>query len=215
MKRPKHRDARTLKGVLAGLVVMLVAGIAPQAKASSGYDFICFDRDLTATISFDLEWSTAYLDIDNREIALPATGESRSGDAFGFAKDGYVFRGFAPEGQLTTPDGTTARCHQTRDSLKALALYGSSEGQNGWSTYDVPGKGTANVRAAPSLQSEKIANLGTGQTVTILTNTDEFLDGFFWFKIALRDGRIGYIWGALLCSDADNPELNMVVRRCN
>lgn len=214
MTRPEHRSALALKCVLTGLVVMLVPALTPAAKASPGYDFICFNQGLTATIGFDLEWSTAYLDMDNREIALQATDENRSGDAFGFAKDGYVFRGFVPEGQLTTPDGTTARCHQTRDSLKALALYGGSEGQNDWSTYDAPGKGSANVRATPSLQSKKIANLGTGQPVTILTNADEFLDGFFWFKIALRDGRIGYIWGALLCSDADNPELNTVVRRC-
>ncbi|MEM8542251.1 MAG: SH3 domain-containing protein, partial [Pseudomonadota bacterium] len=71
------------------------------------------------------------------------------------------------------------------------------------------------VRSSPSIFGEKLSSLSQGEPVIILENTDEFLDGFFWFKIEFGESEQGYMWGALLCTDADEPELNATLRRCS
>jgi len=200
--------------LFAALAFAILAGVAaPKAHASPGFDFVCYDRDIVASVGLDLEWANAYLKIGGgEEITLPATGQG-DGNSFAFASDGLSFQGFVPEGQLTLTDGRTARCYQARESIKTMALYGT-EGGFEWSAYDALGSGSGNVRAAPSVFAGKIASLGDGEPVIIKQNTDEFLDGFFWFRIEFGEGETGYIWGALLCTDADEPELNTTVRRC-
>ncbi|MBO6636782.1 MAG: SH3 domain-containing protein [Roseitalea sp.] len=204
---------RTLFVATAVAATMTMA--VPKAEASPGFDFVCFDRDIVASIGLDLEWENAYLTIDGKETVLPATGQGSSNrDSFAFAGDGFSFQGFAPEGQLILADGRAAQCYQARQSIKTMALYGSDNNFQ-WSAYDARGTGSGNVRAAPSVFAEKVASLGDDEPVIIKRNTDEFLDGFFWFQIAFGEGETGYIWGALLCTDADEPELNTTVRRCN
>lgn len=200
----------------ATLAFAVLAGMAAtKAHASPGFDFVCFDREIVASVGLDLEWENAYLKIDGEETVLPATGQGDSmRDSFAFAGNGLSFQGFVPEGQLTLADGRTARCYQSRDSIKTMALYGSDNNFQ-WSAYDARGTGNGNVRAAPSVFSEKIGSLGDGEPVIIKQNTDEFLDGFFWFQIEFGEGETGYVWGALLCTDADEPELNTTVRSCN
>ncbi|WP_375565443.1 SH3 domain-containing protein [Oceaniradius stylonematis] len=203
-----------VRGSIATLAFAVLAGMAvSKAHASPGFDFVCFDRDIVASVGLDLEWANAYLKIDGEETVLPATGQ-RSGNSFAFAGNGLSFQGFVPEGQLTLADGRTARCHQTRNSIKTMALYGSDNNFR-WSAHDARGTASGNVRAAPSVFAEKVASLGDGEPVIIKRNTDEFLDGFFWFQIEFGEGETGYIWGALLCTDADEPELNTTVRRCS
>ncbi|MCR9122796.1 MAG: SH3 domain-containing protein [Phyllobacteriaceae bacterium] len=205
-----------IRQFLAALALTIAAGLAvPKAHASPGFDFVCFDRAIVASIGLDLEWENAYLTIDGEETVLPATGQGDSmRDSFAFAGDGYSFQGFVPEGQLSLADGRTAQCYQARDSIKTMALYGSDNNFQ-WSAYDARGTGSGNVRAAPSVFAEKVASLGDGEPVIIKRNTDEFLDGFFWFQIEFGEGETGYVWGALLCTDADEPELNTTVRRCS
>jgi hypothetical protein len=204
-----------VRRLFAALALAVVAGIASsKAYASPGFDFVCFDRDIVASIGLDLEWANAYLTIDGEEVTLPATGQDNANrDGFAFANERYTFQGFVPEGQLNLADGRTARCYQARESIKTMALYGSDNNFQ-WSAYDALGTASGNVRAAPSVFAEKVASLGDGEPVIIKQNTDEFLDGFFWFRIEFGEGETGYIWGALLCTDADEPELNTTVRRC-
>lgn len=198
-------------------VLGAVIALAPKlAIASPGFDFVCFDRQITASIGFDLTWDTAYVSIGGEEITLSATGDRNFSDnSFEFAGQGFSFRGFAPEGQLSLPDGRSAQCHQARDSIKTLALYGSPDNRGRWSDYDARGTASGNVRRAPTVFSEQLANLGDGEPVIIKQNTDQFLDGFFWFQIEFGEGETGYVWGALLCTDHDDAELSATVRRCN
>ncbi len=187
---------------------------ATAANASPGYDFVCYNRGFSASIGLDLEWSSAFLKVNSVETKLDAQSSSGPGGQFSFSNGNYTFRGFAPTGRLELPDGGYADCYQSRDSLTAVALYGAEDGYR-WPSFNAPGLGFQTVRAMPSPQSEKIASLEAGTPVMILENTGEFLDGFFWFKIALGDSNEGYIWGALVCSNADDPILNMVVRHCD
>ena len=199
----------------AALALAVLAGIAAtNAHASPGFDFVCYDRDIVASVGLDLEWANAYVEIGGEEIVLPAAGQGNANrDAFAFSGDGLSFQGFPPEGQLALADRRTVRCYQTRDSIKTMALYGSDNNFE-WSVYDARGSASGNARAAPSIFAEKVASLGDGEPVIIRQNTDEFMDGFFWFQIEFSEGETGYIWGALLCTDADMPELNTTVRRC-
>lgn len=188
---------------------------ASAASASPGFSFVCFDRETSATIDFDLAWDTAYLDIDQEELELKAIeGQTGPDGFFAFEHAKYRFNGVVPEGQLTRGDQVIARCYQSRDSIKNIALY-NTEANGRWSKYDARGEGFQTVRSSPSVFGEKLSSLNQGEPVIILENTDEFLDGFFWFKIEFGEGEQGYMWGALLCTDADEPELNATMRRCN
>jgi hypothetical protein len=190
--------------------------LAPVAAlASPAPEYACYDREFSARIYFDEGWSTALMKNNWGEFELNETGGQGGPEgAFSFSDATYSFEGIAPEGVVKTGETVLGRCFQTAESIKEMALYGSPENRGRWSTYDVMGEGFQTVRAAPSVLSDKIDTLEAGEPVRILENTDQFLDGYFWFKIEYFEGSTGYIWGALLCSDTDDPELNQTVRRC-
>lgn len=197
------------------LLLFVFVSFSSTAGASPGFSFVCFDKETSATIDFDLEWATAYLSINEQEFALAANeGQSGPEGYFDFASAGYRFNGVAPEGQITRDGQVVARCYQSRESIKNIALY-NTEANGKWSRYDARGEGFQTVRSMPSVLGDKIASLDQGEPVIIVENTDEFLDGFFWFKIEFGEGEQGYMWGALLCTNVDNPELNTTLRRCN
>ncbi|MEM8541618.1 MAG: hypothetical protein AAGF25_11755, partial [Pseudomonadota bacterium] len=88
---------RILQVILLSIFVIC----AGAAKASPGFSFVCFDRETTATIDFDLAWETAYLDIDQEELELTAIeGQSDSDGFFAYDNGKYRFSGAVPEGQL-------------------------------------------------------------------------------------------------------------------
>lgn len=195
--------------------VLSIICFAGTANASPGFSFVCFDRQTTATIDFDLEWQTAYMSINGQQIELAAIeGQNGPDGFFDFEGQSYRFNGVAPEGQISQNGELVARCYQSRQSIKDIALY-NTEANGKWSKYSVFGEGFQTVRSMPSVFGEKIGSLAQGEPVLILENTDEFLDGYFWFKIKYGEGEQGYMWGALLCTNADNPELNATLRRCN
>ena len=185
------------------------------AHASPGYSFVCFNKEITATIDLDLAWQTAYLSINQQEVELTANDAQSGPDGFfNFGSNNYRFSGVAPEGQIMRGDKVIARCYQSRESIKNIALY-NTDANGKWSKYNARGQGFQTVRSSPSVFGEKLDSLNQGEPVTILENTDQFLDGFFWFKIEYGKRQQGYMWGALLCTNADNPELNSILRRCN
>jgi hypothetical protein len=64
------------------------------------------------------------------------------------------------------------------------------------------------VRDGPGKQYRKVDSLNEGEPVTLMGRSDVIEDGFPWFKISYRDGRIGYKWGGILCSTgAERPDL--------
>lgn len=186
---------------------------ATTAQASPGFDFVCFRDGFEASIGLDISWENAYVTIGAEELMLPGSGDYQTG-SFEFSGDTFAFRGFLPEGTLFRNNEVAAHCYQSRDSIKNMALY-DTETNGRWSSYDAPGQGFQTVRSSPSMVGEKRASLPSATPVKILENTDEFLDGFFWFKIEYDGGKQGYMWGALLCTDADDPELRTTLRRCS
>ena len=56
-----------------------------------------------------------------------------------------------------------------------------------------------NVRSGPSTEYPKIGSLKNGDPVVLLKKQRPARDGFNWFKIAYRNGRVGYQWGGILC----------------
>ncbi|MEO0544645.1 MAG: SH3 domain-containing protein [Pseudomonadota bacterium] len=198
--------------VLAGLGVLSTMTIA---YASPGIELVCYERDFQALVGFEDDWSRAYIETNAEgEIIIPATDNGGSGP-FEFAGDNWRLNGFLPEAQLALPNGTTARCYQTKENIKTLTFYGEQMPFR-WNAYAADGLGSGNVRATPSVLGEKIGSLGSGEPVVILSNTDVFLDGFFWFKIEYGKRERGYIWGALLCTNNDDDhQLQSTVRKCS
>jgi len=194
--------------------VIIVTGTALPAAASPGVSFACFDREFSARIDLAEDWLSARM-VNNWGTFDLAASEGQGGpdNSFSFEDSTYIFRGIAPEGRIMRGDVVVAQCWQTARSQKAIALYGG-DASGRWSSYEAAGQGFQTVRATPSVFGEKLASLDAGSAVTILENTDQFLDGYFWFRIRYGDGLFGYIWGALLCTNANEPELNAVVRSC-
>lgn len=56
------------------------------------------------------------------------------------------------------------------------------------------------VRAGPGQQYQHIDGLSEGEDVTLLENTGVMKDGYPWFKIQFKNGRVGYKWGGILCA---------------
>jgi hypothetical protein len=182
------------------------------ALASPVPEFVCFDREFMARIGFTEDWSEVYMTNNWGDFTLAA---AETGNGLRFEDGTYRLSGSGTEATVFTGETVLARCHQTAESIKAMALYGNPENRGRWSRYEIMGRGWQTVRAAPSVLSEKIDTLSENEPVLILENTDQFLDGYYWFKIEYSEGLQGYIWGALLCSDTDDPELSQTVRRCN
>jgi hypothetical protein len=183
------------------------------AWASPAPEYVCFDRAFSAMIGFDEGWSAVYMTNNWGEFELQASeGQGGPDNSFSFENATYSFTGIAPEGQIKTGETVFANCYQTGESIKAIALYGNPENRGIWSKYQARGQGFQTVRSTPSVLGEKIAALPQGEPVIILENTGAFLDGFFWFKIEFSEGEQVYIWGALLCTDTDDPELKATVR---
>lgn len=56
------------------------------------------------------------------------------------------------------------------------------------------------VRSGPGTGHKRLASLNEGETVTLLQRTNQRMNGYPWFKIAYRDGTVGYKWGGILCT---------------
>lgn len=56
------------------------------------------------------------------------------------------------------------------------------------------------VRDGPGMDYGKLGSLREKELVKVLERTDGFMNGFPWFKISYRDGKIGYHWGGIMCS---------------
>ncbi len=57
-----------------------------------------------------------------------------------------------------------------------------------------------NVRSGPGIGNSRQDGLRKEERVTILQNTGKMLDGYPWFKISYRKGRIGFQWGGIVCA---------------
>lgn len=68
------------------------------------------------------------------------------------------------------------------------------------------------MRSDPGTNFGKASSIAEGTYVTILFNTGLNFDGYNWFEIVLDNGRRGFIWGGILCSNG--PQLPGIYSSC-
>ncbi len=56
------------------------------------------------------------------------------------------------------------------------------------------------VRSGPGMTFRKIGSLREGHPIVILNGTGSMMNGYEWFEIRYRNGRVGYQWGGIMCS---------------
>ncbi|WP_424983863.1 MliC family protein [Maritalea sp. S77] len=68
------------------------------------------------------------------------------------------------------------------------------------------------VRSGPSMNHKQVGSLFEGDRILILNGTGAMMNGYEWFKIRYRNGRVGYQWGGIMCSQNPYPT---IFRVCN
>jgi len=58
-----------------------------------------------------------------------------------------------------------------------------------------------NLRAGPDTAQQSLGGVAENAPLTIVANTGAHFDGYDWFRVQLGDGRSGYQWGGILCSE--------------
>lgn len=67
---------------------------------------------------------------------------------------------------------------------------------------NLPGRSLGgNLRRGPGTGFEDIGSLPEGMPLIIYANTHVAFNGYDWFRVVLSDGRVGYQWGGILCSE--------------
>jgi hypothetical protein len=132
--------------------------------------------------------------------AAKALGTVEAWDAFlshypsGFHADlarAYVKKLAEPQAASPSPSTAAAPTVSANDDFPAVAAS--------WGGV---------VRDGPGQQYRKIGSLAEGEPVTLMARTEVFEGDFPWFKIAFKDGKIGYQWGGILCSTgAERPDI--------
>lgn len=62
------------------------------------------------------------------------------------------------------------------------------------------------VREGPSMTAPRLASVAAGDRIQILKGMDAITDGYDWFAIEF-DGRRGYQWGGIMCSEDPLPSI--------
>lgn len=68
------------------------------------------------------------------------------------------------------------------------------------------------VRGGPGINYRQVGSLYEGDAILILNGTGAMMNGYEWFQIRYRNGRTGYQWGGLMCSQNPYPT---IFRVCN
>lgn len=55
------------------------------------------------------------------------------------------------------------------------------------------------VRSGPGMHYRQVGSTFEGQQLTIIRNTQQYMNGYPWFEVRLTNGRLGYQWGGLMC----------------
>jgi len=68
------------------------------------------------------------------------------------------------------------------------------------------------VRSGPGMNFRQVGSLHEGDEILILNGTGAMMNGYEWFEIRYRNGRTGYQWGGIMCSQNPYPT---IFRVCN
>ncbi|MCK7615522.1 MliC family protein [Roseibium sediminicola] len=63
------------------------------------------------------------------------------------------------------------------------------------------------VRSGPGMNFRQVGSLHEGDQILILTGTGAMMNGYEWFEIRYRNGRTGYQWGGIMCSQNPYPTI--------
>jgi len=68
------------------------------------------------------------------------------------------------------------------------------------------------VRSGPGMSYGQAGSLREGDPILILNDTGVVMNGYNWFHISYRNGRRGYQWGGIICSER---AYNGIFRQCS
>ena len=75
-------------------------------------------------------------------------------------------------------------------------------------SYPLSGKSYGGtVRSGPGLQYQQTGSLREGDAIQIVSGTGVMMDGYEWYQIRYRNGRPGYQWGGIMCSNQPLPAI--------
>lgn len=76
--------------------------------------------------------------------------------------------------------------------------------RKGGIAIDRPGRSLGgNMRTGPGVENRRMKPLRGNTRLVILSNTRISYRGYDWFRIKLADGRTGFQWGGILCSEGE------------
>lgn len=61
------------------------------------------------------------------------------------------------------------------------------------------------LRSGPGMQFDQVGSTRDGDEITILNPTSVMMNGYEWFQIRDAQGRVGFQWGGLFCSQYASP----------
>tara|TARA_Y100000815_G_C13318391_1_gene491391 strand:+ start:602 stop:1213 length:612 start_codon:yes stop_codon:yes gene_type:complete len=83
----------------------------------------------------------------------------------------------------------------------------------GEAEINVPGRSLGGkLREGPGVEFPDIGSLPEGMPLILNANSHVEFNGFEWFRVVLTDGRVGYQWGGILCSE--DQEIQGLLRMC-
>lgn len=63
------------------------------------------------------------------------------------------------------------------------------------------------VRSGPGMQFRQVGSLREGDDILILNGTGTMMNGYEWFEIRYQNGRTGFQWGGIMCSQTPYPTI--------
>lgn len=201
---PQHRyesnGATFLKHKLLKFsIASLICLTASQTFAHEGVKYDCTDKDIDLMVNFFEDENRAQISHDGKTYGVLYNGV-----------DGYlnVFlqAQFYPKGEKARVYLGSEQFECTYPSLKPKVKTPPAE-----ITYTGRSLG-GKVRDGASMSGRQIASLYEGDPITILNDSGVEMNGYDWFEIKFKNGKTGYQWGGIMCSD--NLKIDGIYEQC-
>jgi hypothetical protein len=186
--------------VAAAAILMMIGA---TAQANDRAEFRCTamgDGAYRVTIAPDTPDQAIAVYVIATDTGIARSGDivldgAVSGPGFLYRGEGIEFRGKGDVATLT--DGNLEATCVIRDGGDAEPATEDAAGQI--ADVDAVALG-GNVRTGPGTDEGKIGRLTRGTKITLLERMEPMLDGYPWFRVALPNGREGFVWGGIICA---------------
>lgn len=111
-------------------------------------------------------------------------------------------------GDVSFPCTITLADNETGGQTHATAAVGGSGQILNAVGQSLGGK----LRDGPGMNFRQVGSVAEGTWLTILNNSGVRFNGYDWFEVALDNGRRGYQWGGIMCSNGQ--QLNGIYQKC-